>query len=123
MNILDIANCGGLEPIVRLIKFGVLPLLYVGIGIIILIFVIIDIAKAVIASDEKEVKGYQKAAIRRLIYGVVIFFVVVLVNAVFNLLTVVGDEDVATPTLYDCWNQNCQKGETWGDTENECVKK
>ena len=98
--------CTDLAPIVRFIKFGVLPLLYVGIGIIIIIFVIIDIAKAVIASDEKEVKGYQKAAIRRVIYGIVIFFVVVLVNLVFNLLSSSGATggDVADANWYDCWS-------------------
>lgn len=102
MNFLSI--CNDLAPIVRLIKFGVLPLLYVGIGIIIIIFVIIDIAKAVIASDEKEVKGYQKAAIRRVIYGIVIFFVVVLVNAIFNLLGTSGATDEADKNdWYHCW--------------------
>lgn len=102
-----LSTCTDLAPIVRLIKFGVLPLLYVGIGIIIIIFVIIDIAKAVIASDEKEVKGYQKAAIRRVIYGIVIFFVVVIVNALFNLLGTSGanaSDDVSDVNWYDCWS-------------------
>ena len=101
-----LSACTDLAPIIRLIKFGVLPLLYVGIGIIIIIFVIIDIAKAVIASEEKEVKGYQKAAIRRVIYGVVIFFVVVLVNAIFNLLSTSGATggDVSDANWYDCWS-------------------
>jgi len=100
-----LSTCADLAPIVRLIKFGVLPLLYVVIGIIIVVLVIIDIAKAVIASDEKEVKGYQKAAIRRVIYGVIIFFVVVIVNLVFNLLSSSGatGDDVSEATWHDCW--------------------
>ena len=96
--------CTDLAPIVRLIKFGVLPLLYVGIGIILIVFIIIDIAKAVIASDEKEVKGYQKAAIRRVIYGIVIFFVVAIVNLIFNLLGSSGATDEAEKNdWYHCW--------------------
>lgn len=98
-----LSACTDLAPIIRLIKFGVLPVLYVGIGIIIVIMVIIDIAKAVIASEEKEVKGYQKAAIRRVIYGVAIFFVVVIVNFVFNLLSTAGDDEVPEATWHDCW--------------------
>ena len=118
-----LSTCGDIAPIIKLIKFGVLPLLYVAIGIIIVVLVIIDIAKAVIASDEKEVKGYQKAAIRRVIYGVIIFFVVVIVNAVFNLLTVAEGDDVSEATWHECWSQTCRNGETWSDTENKCVKK
>ena len=115
---LFLANCEGLESIVRLIKYGVLPVLYVGIGIVIIVLIIIDIAKAIVAGDEKEVKAAQKAAVRRLIYGVAIFFVVVLVNAVFNLLSSSGattrtvcDEYgkckekkiIDNPTWYSCW--------------------
>ncbi len=102
-----LSACTDLAPIVRLIKFGVLPVIYVAIGIIVLILVIIDIAKAIIAGDEKEVKAAQKSAIRRVIYGVVIFFVVVLVNLVFNLLSSSGatkDLDVENPTWYQCWS-------------------
>lgn len=86
VNFLDVAGCGGLEPIVRFIKLGVLPVLYIGIGIILIVLIVIDIAKAIVAGDEKEVKAAQKSAIRRVIYGVAIFFVVVLVNLVFGLL-------------------------------------
>lgn len=101
-------TCEDLAPIIKLIKNGVLPALYIGIGIVILVLVIIDIAKAVIAGDEKEVKAAQKAAIRRVIYGVAIFFVVVLINFVFNLLVSSGatdDDNVVTPTWRECWNK------------------
>lgn len=104
---LFLSACTDMAPIVRLIKFGVLPILYIAIGIIVLVLVIIDIAKAVIAGDEKEVKAAQKAAIRRVIYGVAIFFVVVLVNLVFNLLSSSGatnSSDVENPTWYQCYS-------------------
>lgn len=78
-------NCGGLGPIIDLVK-RVLGVAFVLIGVVLVVLIIIDIAKAIIASEEKEVKGYQKAAIRRVIYFVVMFFVVTLVTAVTNLL-------------------------------------
>lgn len=115
--------CTDIAPIIRLIKFGVLPLLYIGIGIILVILIIIDIAKAVVASDEKEVKGYQKAAIRRVIYGVVIFFVVTAVNLVFNVLGRSGATTEADENdWFDCWSTTCKTDETWDSTKNKCVK-
>ena len=101
-------TCADLAPIIKLIKNGVLPAIYIVIGVLILVLVIIDIAKAIIAGDEKEVKAAQKSAIRRVICGVAIFFVVVLINFVFNLLISSGatdDKDVVTPTWRDCWNK------------------
>jgi len=111
MNFLGV--CTDIAPIIRLIKFGVLPLLYIGIGIVLVILIIIDIAKAVVASDEKEVKGYQKAAIRRVIYGVVIFFVVTAVNLIFNLLGTSGATDQADKNdWYHCWDCIPKTGST-----------
>jgi len=99
-----LSACTDLAPIVRLIKFGVLPLLYVGIGIVLIVLIIIDIAKAVIASDEKEVKGYQKSAIRRVVYAIIIFFVVTIVNLIFNLLGSSGaTTEAEQANWYDCW--------------------
>lgn len=98
-------TCEDMAPIIRLIKYGVLPTLYIGIGIVILVLVIIDIAKAIIAGEDKEVKAAQKSAIRRVIYGVAIFFVVVMINLVFNLLTSSGSVSAEdAPTWYDCYS-------------------
>lgn len=86
-------NCGGLGNIVALIK-SVLGTALIIIAIALIVLVIIDIAKSIIASEEKEVKGYQKAAIRRVIYFVLIFFVVTIVNFVFGLVGKYGDEEL-----------------------------
>ena len=102
----DVVGCYGIEPVVRLIKNGVLPILYVAIGIILVVLIIIDIAKAIVAGDEKEVKAAQKAAIRRLIYGVAIFFVVIIVNFAFRLLGNAQAEDIKESDYtnwYTCW--------------------
>ena len=42
-------TCADLAPIIKLIKNGVLPAIYIVIGVLILVLVIIDIAKAIIA--------------------------------------------------------------------------
>ena len=54
-----IDSCGGLLPIVRVIRKGVFPLVQLFIPIILIILGTIDLGKAVIASDDKEVKAAQ----------------------------------------------------------------
>ena len=39
------------------------------------------------AGDDKEIKEAQKMLIKRIIYGVIIFFVVTVVQAVFSLVS------------------------------------
>ena len=56
------------------------------IPIIIIIFGIVDFAKAVIASDENKMKESQKKFIRRLLIAVAIFFVPTLLNLVINII-------------------------------------
>ena len=46
--------CGGLGPIVSVIKNGVFPLVQLGIPIVLIVLGTLDLGKAVIASDEKE---------------------------------------------------------------------
>ena len=96
-------NCGGLGEIVHFVQ-KLLDIAIILIGVVLVVLVIIDIAKAIIASEEKEVKGYQKAAIRRGVYFLVIFFVVGIVTLLFNLLgktSLTGNE--GGPTWIDCW--------------------
>jgi len=103
-------NCGGLGPIVDLIK-RVLGIAFILIGVVLVVLIIIDLFKAVVASDEKEVKGYQKAAIRRVIYCILIFFVVTLVTVVFKLLgESIGNDKV--PDWLSCWNDPLETSDT-----------
>ena len=44
------------------------------IPIIIVLLAMVDLGKAVMAGEEKEIKTAQKMLIKRLVYGVVIFF-------------------------------------------------
>ena len=68
------------------------------IPIIIVLLAMVDLGKAVMAGEEKEIKTAQKMLIKRLIYGVVIFFVATLVQTVFGL---VGEASESTTSV--CW--------------------
>ena len=49
-------SCKGLESIVRLVKKGVFPIVQIVIPIILIVMGTVDLGKAVISSDDKEVK-------------------------------------------------------------------
>lgn len=104
MNFLAV-DCGTLWPLISLIKNGIIPLIQVGIPIILIILGMLDLGKAVVASKEDEIKNAQKMLIKRAIYAVAIFFVVLIVQLVFGLLSSAGDEygDQAN-NWTDCWN-------------------
>lgn len=87
--LLDGVNCPGFDQplpyklvyvihlIILLIQFGV-PLLLI-------IFGMLDLGKAVIASKEDEIKKGQQMFIKRLIAAVIVFFVVAVVKLVVGL--------------------------------------
>ena len=77
------------------------PLIQIIIPIGLIIYGTIDLGKAVIASDEKEVKAAQSRLIKRFIYAALIFFVVTLVSALMSIIATGGEGD--TNSWSDCW--------------------
>ena len=69
-------TCTDLMPIIKLIKFGVIPLIQIGIPIILILLGMLDLGKAVMSSDDKEIKGATGKLIKRAIAAVAVFFVV-----------------------------------------------
>lgn len=103
-NVLD-KPCGGLDPIVKIIRKGVFPIVQIGIPILLIVFGTIDLGKAVISSDEKEVKQAQGRLIKRCIYAVAIFFIVTLVNLVMSLVATGAEDDTNTSGWAICWRE------------------
>ena len=64
----------------------VINIFKIAIPVIIVLLAMLDLGKAVMAGEEKEIKEAQKMLIKRLIYGVLIFFVVTIVQVIFNLI-------------------------------------
>lgn len=101
------SECGGLKPIVRLIKKGVFPVVQIGIPIILIVLGTIDLGKAVISSDEKEVKQAQSRLIKRCIYAVAVFFITTIVTLLMSLVGTGasgGDGEANTTSWASCWN-------------------
>ena len=95
--------CGGLLPIVRLIRQGVFPVVQIFIPIILIIWGTIDLGKAVVASDDKAIKAAQSMLIKRAIYAAAIFFVVMLVRFLMNTVATAATDDANTDGWDDCW--------------------
>jgi len=99
------ASCGGLGPIIRIIKEGIFPILQIGIPIILIILGTMDLGKAVIASDEKQVKEAQSRLMKRCIYAVAVFFIVTIVNLLMSVVVnIAGDSIEGGNKWRDCWN-------------------
>ena len=103
MYLLDM--CEPLLPFIRLIKKGLIPIIQIGIPIVLIVLGMFDLGKAVVASKEDEIKAAQKLLIKRVIYAVLIFFVVFLVTAVFNVVTGSGTGVQGTEKWSDCWGK------------------
>lgn len=87
----------GIDEVVGLAKMVIKVLqLVVPIGLIIM--GTIDMAKAVIAGDEKKMKEAQKPFIKRIIAAVIVFLIPIIVNMVLSFVTT-GNSD-----WIDCWN-------------------
>ncbi len=83
----DINYCDSLLPLIRVVK-TVFNIIQFVIPIALILFGTIDLGKAVISSDDKEVKAAQSRLIKRCIYAIAIFFIVLLVKLIMNI---VGD--------------------------------
>ena len=92
--------CGGLLPLVKVIV-ALIKIFMIIIPIGLIVFGTIDLGKAVIASDEKEVKAAQGRLIKRFIYAALIFFIPMLVGAIMNVVSAGGEGD--TTSWNSCW--------------------
>lgn len=87
INLLAAAKCSiDIDPIVPGTIRAFVTILKIFVPIVLVVFGMLDMAKAVMANEEKEMKEAQKRLIKRVIYAVVIFFVVALVQFVFGQL-------------------------------------
>lgn len=89
--------CTGLKDVVLLAK-NVVTLFQWGIPIVLIIFGLIDLGKAVIAGKEDEMKKAQSQLIKRFIYAIAAFLIVTIVYFAMGL--------VGSNNWKNCWNQH-----------------
>lgn len=106
VQILDVVGndaCKGLGPVVAFIRNGVFPIIQIGIPIILIVMGSIDLGKAVLSSDDKEIKGATGKLIKRAIAAVAVFFVTTIVSLLFGMFGTAGTE-ISEGNWSDCWN-------------------
>lgn len=90
LNALDLVYCTGLnngiDKIIPITVSTVVNIIKIGIPILLVIFGMIDLGKAVMANDEKEMKGSQTKLIKRVLYAILIFFIFAIVQWVVSLV-------------------------------------
>lgn len=96
-----IDSCNGLLPIVKVIKKGLFPIVQLGIPILLIVLGTFDLGKAVISSEEKEVKAAQSRLIKRFIYAALVFFVATIVSVLMSIVSQGGEGD--TTSWENCW--------------------
>lgn len=94
--------CDDLGPVISILK-AVVGIFQFGIPILLIIFGMIDLGKAVIAGKEDEMKKAQGTLIKRVIYAVAVFLVVTLVVFVMNIVAGSGVEN-GGQSWKDCWD-------------------
>lgn len=96
-------RCNGLLPVVRFVRKGIFPIIQIGVPIILIIMGAIDLGKAVLSSDDKEIKGATSKLIKRCIAAVAVFFVVTIVTLLMNLFTSADTGVEGTASWAGCW--------------------
>lgn len=91
MLILDVV-CGTVtvpDTVARIVSM-VIKAFYIGIPVLLIIWGMIDMGKAVICQKEDEIKKHQKMVFKRLISAVLVFFIAVAVVFVLKILADAG---------------------------------
>lgn len=90
----DIGFCAQTSNIWQVLGYVVM-IFKIVIPLLLIIFGMVDLGKAVISSDDKAVSKAVSQLIRRFIAAVVVFFIPTIVSALFNALDIMNSSDVA----------------------------
>ena len=102
--LVDICTKSTFNPIWDVVGF-IVKAIWIGIPILLIVFGMIDLGKAVIASKEDEVKKATKAFGKRFLYAVAVFLVVWLVRTVLTLSSDIAGAavDYDSSSWENCW--------------------
>ena len=98
-------KCGDVIPkmaeIIPKLTSTVVDLIKIGVPVLLIIFGMLDLGKAVMAQKEDEIKKSQQIFLKRLLSAAIVFFVFIIVEVVFNL--VANGEDQTIWNCVDCF--------------------
>lgn len=97
----EVYKCGSLDGFsgaLPITVHTVILIIKIAVPILLILFGMIDLGKAVVASKEDEIKKGQQTFVKRLIAAILIFFVVTVVQIVVRFIAPEDDKD----TIKDC---------------------
>ena len=104
LDLVQLLDCpDDLKPVILFIK-AILQIIQIGIPIILIVMGSIDLGKAVLSSDDKEIKGATGKLIKRAVAAVAVFFIATIVSLLMGLFTSSGSNVEGTSSWKDCWD-------------------
>ena len=99
-------TCAGIEipnAVFNLVHM-VVVIIQVVVPILLIIWGMLDFAKGLVKSDEKEIKAGQKTFISRLIIAIMVFLIVTITRLVISIVGTLGTDDagVDTESVWTC---------------------
>lgn len=105
MNLLAYSQvtCGGMtfSSQIPIIIGTIVNVIKIVTPIILVIYGMLDLMKAVMAQKEDEIKKGQQTLIKRVVAAILVFFVVAIVQLVFNVIS--NGEDQSVWSCFDCF--------------------
>lgn len=93
-----------LRPIISVFK-TIIRYIQILIPIALILLGTLDLGKAVIAQDEDKISAGLQIFIKRLIYAVIVFFVVAIVQLVMGLVADTDTGNADTTSWKSCWQE------------------
>ena len=109
MNILDF--CYDSADLMNFLH-TVLVIFKIVIPVLLIIFGMIDLGKAVVSSDEKAIKQSTGSLIKKLVAALVIFFLPTIVSAVINVVSGENETKYGSTACVKCVTDGCHQGTT-----------
>lgn len=114
-------SCGtltGFDGIIPYITHLIVLIIKIGVPILLIIFGMLDLGKAVVAQKDDEIKKGQQTFFKRVIAAVLVFFVVTIVQLIIGFAS--GNDEGDVKNCIECFiNGNCtQKGSSKSGNQN-----
>ncbi len=102
LELINFLDCdSNILPVVQFIKNGIFPVIQIVIPIALIVMGSIDLGKAVLSSDDKEIKAATGKLAKRAIAAVAVFFVVTMVSLLMGMF---GNTELGSQNAWSaCW--------------------
>lgn len=110
--ILDVSEiCSKMDPDLATFVHNIITLIKIAVPVVLVVFGMLDLGKGVVASKEDEIKKGQQTFIKRLLAGVIVFFIISITQLVISVI-----DKESNGAFWECANK-IMNGEITGTTK------